>query len=206
MRTGILGGTFNPPHLGHLHAAELAHDALRLDRVLFIPTNLPPHKALPGKHGLAEARCEMVRRLTGGQAVGAAGYARDRPRRRELHGGHAARAARARRDQPLSDHRNGYAALVRPKLARAGRDRASGDARRVRTGKRGLGRAARKGGAAARNAGREDRTRPGRQPSRSPRPSCGRAAICTASLRLRSRIISSGSTFTGFRATEKRGA
>ena len=47
MRTGILGGTFNPPHLGHLHAAELAHDALRLDRVLFIPTNLPPHKALP---------------------------------------------------------------------------------------------------------------------------------------------------------------
>ena len=65
MRTGILGGTFNPPHLGHLHAAELAHDALRLDRVLFIPTNLPPHKADPdpgphaapqgaaGKHGFA---------------------------------------------------------------------------------------------------------------------------------------------------------
>ena len=35
---------------------------------------------------------------------------------------------------------------------------------------------------------------------------CGRAAICTASPRLRSRIISSGSTFAGFRATEKRGA
>ena len=47
MRLLIYGGTFNPPHLGHLHAAELAHDALRLDRVLFIPTNLPPHKALP---------------------------------------------------------------------------------------------------------------------------------------------------------------
>ena len=47
MRTGILGGTFNPPHLGHLHAAELAHRALNLDRVLFIPTNIPPHKALP---------------------------------------------------------------------------------------------------------------------------------------------------------------
>ena len=43
MRTGILGGTFNPPHLGHLHAAELAHRALNLDRVLFIPTNIPPH-------------------------------------------------------------------------------------------------------------------------------------------------------------------
>ena len=47
MRTGILGGTFNPPHLGHLHAAQLAHDALKLDRVLFIPTNIPPHKTLP---------------------------------------------------------------------------------------------------------------------------------------------------------------
>ena len=47
MRTGILGGTFNPPHLGHLHAAHLAKDALGLDRVLFIPTNIPPHKRLP---------------------------------------------------------------------------------------------------------------------------------------------------------------
>ena len=50
MRTGILGGTFNPPHLGHLHAAELAHRALNLDRVLFIPTNIPPHKATAGEH------------------------------------------------------------------------------------------------------------------------------------------------------------
>ena len=47
MRTGILGGTFNPPHLGHLHAARLAREALGLDKVLFIPTNIPPHKALP---------------------------------------------------------------------------------------------------------------------------------------------------------------
>ena len=39
MRTGILGGTFNPPHLGHLHAACLAREALGLDKVLFIPTN-----------------------------------------------------------------------------------------------------------------------------------------------------------------------
>ena len=64
MRTGILGGTFNPPHLGHLHAAELAHRALNLDRVLFIPTNIPPHKALPENTASAEDRCEMVRRLT----------------------------------------------------------------------------------------------------------------------------------------------
>ena len=64
MRTGILGGTFNPPHLGHLHAAELAHRALNLDRVLFIPTNIPPHKALPENTASAEDRCEMVRLLT----------------------------------------------------------------------------------------------------------------------------------------------
>ena len=64
MRTGILGGTFNPPHLGHLHAAQLAHDALKLDRVLFIPTNIPPHKTLPQNTASPEARCEMVRLLT----------------------------------------------------------------------------------------------------------------------------------------------
>ena len=64
MRTGILGGTFNPPHLGHLHAAQLAHDALKLDRVLFIPTNIPPHKTLPLNTASPEARCEMVRLLT----------------------------------------------------------------------------------------------------------------------------------------------
>lgn len=60
----MLGGTFNPPHLGHLRAAELAHDALDLDRVLFIPTNIPPHKALPEHTATATDRCEMVRRLT----------------------------------------------------------------------------------------------------------------------------------------------
>ena len=63
MKTGILGGTFNPPHLGHLHAAQLARDALGLDRVLFIPTNLPPHKSLPAGSATSAQRCEMVRRL-----------------------------------------------------------------------------------------------------------------------------------------------
>ena len=66
MRTGILGGTFNPPHVGHLHAAQLAHDALKLDRVLFIPTNIPPHKTLPAHTATAADRCEMVRLLTEG--------------------------------------------------------------------------------------------------------------------------------------------
>lgn len=63
MKTGILGGTFNPPHLGHLHAARLAKEALGLDRVLFIPTNIPPHKALPADTATALDRCEMVRLL-----------------------------------------------------------------------------------------------------------------------------------------------
>lgn len=53
MKLGVFGGTFNPIHWGHLLLAETARDALRLDRVLFIPTNQPPHKPattlLPGR-------------------------------------------------------------------------------------------------------------------------------------------------------------
>jgi nicotinate-nucleotide adenylyltransferase len=43
-RVGLLGGTFDPPHVGHLWLATLAADALRLDRVLFMPAAQPPHK------------------------------------------------------------------------------------------------------------------------------------------------------------------
>lgn len=43
-RLGILGGTFDPPHVGHLWLAALAADALDLDRVLFMPAAQPPHK------------------------------------------------------------------------------------------------------------------------------------------------------------------
>ena len=43
-RIGILGGTFDPPHVGHLWLATLAADALGLDRVLFMPASQPPHK------------------------------------------------------------------------------------------------------------------------------------------------------------------
>ena len=43
-RIGILGGTFDPPHVGHLWLATLAADALGLDRVLFMPAAQPPHK------------------------------------------------------------------------------------------------------------------------------------------------------------------
>ncbi len=43
---GILGGTFNPIHYGHIVAAECARDACHLDRVVFVPAARPPHKSL----------------------------------------------------------------------------------------------------------------------------------------------------------------
>lgn len=44
MKVGILGGTFNPVHIGHLILAEEAREKLGLDKVIFVPTFLPPHK------------------------------------------------------------------------------------------------------------------------------------------------------------------
>ena len=41
---GILGGTFNPPHVGHLIMAQEALEQLALDRVLLVPVAVPPHK------------------------------------------------------------------------------------------------------------------------------------------------------------------
>ena len=45
MKIGILGGTFDPIHLGHLEAASAARRALSLDRVLLLPSRTPPHRA-----------------------------------------------------------------------------------------------------------------------------------------------------------------
>ncbi len=60
MRIGIFGGTFNPIHLGHLRAAEEVREALELEKVLFVPSYLPPHKELA--LGVpAEVRLEIVR-------------------------------------------------------------------------------------------------------------------------------------------------
>ncbi|MBW1990019.1 MAG: nicotinate-nucleotide adenylyltransferase [Deltaproteobacteria bacterium] len=57
---GILGGTFDPVHLGHLRAAEEAAEALGLDEVAFVPARKPPHK--PGEPTASpEDRLEMAR-------------------------------------------------------------------------------------------------------------------------------------------------
>jgi nicotinate-nucleotide adenylyltransferase len=52
VRRGVLGGTFDPIHLGHLRAAENAREALGLDEVLFVPSGNPPHRGLPLSSGL----------------------------------------------------------------------------------------------------------------------------------------------------------
>ncbi|HWE32395.1 MAG TPA: nicotinate-nucleotide adenylyltransferase [Solirubrobacteraceae bacterium] len=60
MRVGILGGTFNPPHLGHLVCAQEAYLQLGLDRVILIPARIPPHKPVDDEPG-AEHRLELCR-------------------------------------------------------------------------------------------------------------------------------------------------
>ena len=50
-RIGILGGTFDPPHVGHLWLATLVADALNLDRILFMPAAQPPHLS-PKRSGI----------------------------------------------------------------------------------------------------------------------------------------------------------
>jgi len=59
-RIGLLGGTFDPVHFGHLILAETARDTLRLDKVYFIPAADPPHK-LGNVIARAEDRIAMLR-------------------------------------------------------------------------------------------------------------------------------------------------
>jgi nicotinate-nucleotide adenylyltransferase len=58
MKLGILGGTFDPPHLGHLLIAEAVREALSLTRVLFTPAADPPHK-----QGVAKTPAPHRRRM-----------------------------------------------------------------------------------------------------------------------------------------------
>jgi nicotinate-nucleotide adenylyltransferase len=58
-RVGIFGGTFDPPHLGHLLLAETIRESFELDEVLFVPSNEPPHKE-PDELSPATHRYAMV--------------------------------------------------------------------------------------------------------------------------------------------------
>ena len=59
LRVGLLGGTFDPPHYGHLALAEAAREALELERVIFLPNGQPPHKPT-GEVSPAEHRYVMT--------------------------------------------------------------------------------------------------------------------------------------------------
>ena len=61
-RVGLLGGTFDPPHIGHLVCAQEALAQLELDRVLLVPARTPPHKAIAADPGVEHrvAMCEAA--------------------------------------------------------------------------------------------------------------------------------------------------
>lgn len=63
MKIGIYGGTFDPPHLGHMEAAKAAIHYFGLDRLLLIPNKLPPHKFLPKDTESESARLAMTERM-----------------------------------------------------------------------------------------------------------------------------------------------
>lgn len=61
MKVGIMGGTFDPIHMGHLILGEEAYEELRLDRVIYLPAGNPPHKQNRTGGATDEERLEMVR-------------------------------------------------------------------------------------------------------------------------------------------------
>lgn len=63
-RIGLLGGTFDPIHLTHLHMAEVAREECALDEVWFLPAKQPPHKA-PASVTPGEVRLEMLKLAIG---------------------------------------------------------------------------------------------------------------------------------------------
>ncbi len=65
---GIYGGSFNPPHTGHVAAVRQAMDLLCLDKLLLIPAHVAPHKQLPEDSATPEQRLAMLRLATAGIA------------------------------------------------------------------------------------------------------------------------------------------
>ena len=60
-RIGIMGGTFDPIHIGHLILGETAYEQFHLDQVLFMPAGNPPHKRNRSNRATDEQRTEMVK-------------------------------------------------------------------------------------------------------------------------------------------------
>lgn len=65
-RIGIYGGTFNPPHIGHIGAAEQAIRLLKLNRLLLIPDRIAPHKQIPDHSPNPQQRLEMLKLAAAG--------------------------------------------------------------------------------------------------------------------------------------------
>lgn len=66
-RIGIFGGTFNPPHIGHISAAREAIGALGLEKVIFIPNRIAPHKAVPSNSPTPEQRLALIQTALAGE-------------------------------------------------------------------------------------------------------------------------------------------
>ncbi len=64
-RIGIYGGTFSPPHVGHLRAAEYAQKELKLSKLFLIPSNISPHKTLPPHSPTPAQRLQMLQLAAG---------------------------------------------------------------------------------------------------------------------------------------------
>ena len=65
MRILLYGGSFNPPHLGHIRSVQIAAAALKPDKIFLIPTATPPHKTLAAGSPAAEDRLEMAKLAAG---------------------------------------------------------------------------------------------------------------------------------------------
>ena len=67
-RIGVYGGSFNPPHLGHIFAARKERQLLGLDKVLLIPAAIPPHKAVAEGSPDGETRLALTKLAIAGEA------------------------------------------------------------------------------------------------------------------------------------------
>ena len=61
MTVALYGGSFNPPHLGHIDAARASIKALRADKLIFVPAAVPPHKAMAEHSPSPAERLELTR-------------------------------------------------------------------------------------------------------------------------------------------------